>query len=132
MSRRGTADGPTISVRRVYEPAEPDDGLRVLVDRLWPRGLAKADARLDDWPKELTPSTELRRARHAGGLAEDVFRARYRDELESAPAHAARAALLTRVGDGRLTLLTAVRDPEHSHVPVLIAYLDEHRREDDR
>ncbi|MEU0935079.1 DUF488 family protein [Embleya sp. NPDC005971] len=125
MARRGTTGGPTITVRRVYEPVDPDDGLRVLIDRLWPRGIAKADARLDEWPKELTPSTELRRAWHTGGLAEEVFRARYRDELDSAPAHAARAALLTRAGDGRLTLLTAVRDPDHSHAPVLVEYLGE-------
>ncbi|MFF7247246.1 DUF488 domain-containing protein [Embleya sp. NPDC008237] len=125
MARRDTTGGPTITVRRVYEPADPDDGLRVLIDRLWPRGIAKADAHVGAWPKELTPSSELRRAWHAGGLAEEVFRARYRDELDTAPAHAARAALLARAGDGRLTLLTAVRDPDHSHVPVLIEYLGE-------
>jgi uncharacterized protein YeaO (DUF488 family) len=119
---------PSITVRRVYDPpdpAAPHDGLRVLVDRLWPRGITKADAHLDDWAKTLTPSTELRREWHAGGLADDVFRRRYRDELDTEQARAARADLLARAGDGRLTLLTAVRDPEHSHVPVLIDFLRE-------
>ncbi|WP_406278688.1 DUF488 domain-containing protein [Embleya sp. NBC_00896] len=116
---------PTFTVRRVYDPARPDDGLRVLVDRLWPRGIRKEDALLDDWAKDLTPSGDLRRAWHAGGLAEDVFRARYRDELDTEEARAARAGLLARAGDGRVTLLTAVRDPDHSHVPVLLDFLRE-------
>ncbi|MYW04897.1 DUF488 family protein [Streptomyces sp. SID3343] len=120
---------PTITVRRVYDPEDPaePDGLRVLVDRLWPRGITKADAHLDDWPKVLTPSTALRREWHAGNLADEVFRRRYRDELDAEEARAARADLLARAGDGRLTLLTAVRDPAHSHVPVLTDFLREDR-----
>ncbi|MFI1580099.1 DUF488 domain-containing protein [Embleya sp. NPDC020630] len=125
MAQPTPAGGPTISVRRVYDPVDPDDGLRVLVDRLWPRGITKADAQLDDWAKELTPSTELRRALHGGSLTEAEFGARYRAELDSPAAESARTALLTRAGTGRVTLLTAVRDPSHSHVPVLIAYLTE-------
>jgi uncharacterized protein YeaO (DUF488 family) len=130
---------PTITVRRVYDPPDPPDppdpsgsaasgrDLRVLVDRLWPRGLPKADAHVDDWAKALTPSTALRREWHAGGLADEVFRQRYRDELDTEEARAARADLLARVGDGRLTLVTAVRDPQHSHVPVLVDFLREGR-----
>ncbi|MFE5325706.1 DUF488 domain-containing protein [Embleya sp. NPDC056575] len=125
MAQRTSAGGPTIAVRRVYDPVDPDDGLRILADRLWPRGITKADARLDDWAKELTPSTELRRALHGGSVTEAEFRARYRAELDSPAAESARTALLTRAGTGRVTLLTAVRDPSHSHVPVLIAYLSE-------
>lgn len=55
------ATTPDVRVRRVYDAPSPDDGTRVLVDRLWPRGLAKADARIDAWPRALTPSTELPR-----------------------------------------------------------------------
>lgn len=74
----------TVNVRRVYEPPEPDDGVRVLVDRLWPRGLSKEAARVDEWPKVLTPSTELRRWYHAQEDPSDTFeefRRRYEAEL---------------------------------------------------
>jgi uncharacterized protein YeaO (DUF488 family) len=75
---------PNPRVRRVYDPPQPDDGARVLVDRLWPRGLSKEEPELDDWPKALTPSNELRRWHHAtdegdGAFAE--FRKRYLAEL---------------------------------------------------
>lgn len=77
------AEGASMSVRvrRVYEPPEPDDGVRVLVDRLWPRGLAKDAAHVDEWPKGLTPSAELRRWYHAGEGDFEEFRERYEAEL---------------------------------------------------
>ncbi len=71
----------TVRVRRVYDPPEQEDGVRVLVDRLWPRGLSKDAARVDEWPKELTPSTELRRWYHAGEGSYDEFAVRYEAEL---------------------------------------------------
>ncbi|MGG5753748.1 DUF488 domain-containing protein [Zafaria sp. Z1313] len=73
----------TIRLLRAYDP--PDGGYRVLVDRLWPRGLAKADAHLDDWAKDAAPSHELRRWFHAGGSF-DGFRERYLHELHAGPA----------------------------------------------
>jgi len=120
-----TPSRPDIAVRRVYDPPETQDGVRVLIDRLWPRGLRKEDAHLDDWLKVLTPSTELRRAWHAGDLPEEVFHDRYRAELDTREAHETRESLLERAGTGRITLLTAVHDPAHSHVPVLLDFLRE-------
>jgi uncharacterized protein YeaO (DUF488 family) len=117
--------GSTVSVRlrRVYEPPEPDDGVRVLVDRLWPRGLAKDAARVDEWPKALTPSTELRRWYHAGEGSYEEFGERYEAELAAPEA----AELLDHVRElvrkGPVTLLTAAKSPEQSHAAVLARLL---------
>ncbi|MFF9215338.1 DUF488 domain-containing protein [Streptomyces viridosporus] len=115
----------SVRVRRVHEPPEPDDGVRVLVDRLWPRGLTKEAARVDEWPKGLTPSTELRRWYHAGEGTYEEFRGRYEAELAAPEA----AGLLDRVrelaGKGPVTLLTASRTPERSHAQVLARLLED-------
>ncbi|MGX1128393.1 uncharacterized protein YeaO (DUF488 family) [Streptomyces glaucescens] len=114
----------SVRVRRVYEPPDPDDGVRVLVDRLWPRGLAKDAAGVDEWPKELTPSAELRRWYHAGEGSYEEFARRYEAELAAPEA----AELLDRargwVREGPVTLLTAVKTPEHSHAAVLARLLE--------
>ncbi|MCB5170111.1 DUF488 family protein [Streptomyces bambusae] len=113
-----------IRVRRVYDPPEAADGTRVLVDRLWPRGLSKDAALIDSWPKALTPSNELRRWYHDGQGTYEEFRARYDTEL-AAP-EAARALDELRAlaaGPAPVTLLTAVKDPEHSHVQALLPHL---------
>ena len=113
----------SVRVRRVYEPPEPDDGVRVLVDRLWPRGLSKDAARVDEWPKALTPSTELRRWYHAGEGSYEEFAGRYEAELDAPEA----AELLDRVRGlarkGTVTLLTASKSPEESHAAVLARLL---------
>ncbi|MBW5482275.1 DUF488 domain-containing protein [Streptomyces bambusae] len=112
-----------IRLRRVYDP--PDlaaDGVRVLVDRLWPRGLAKAAARVDEWPKEVTPSAELRKWYHAGASWEE-FRARYEAELAAPEAEACLARLRALAAAGPVTLVTAVRAPEASHASVLAELL---------
>lgn len=113
----------SVRVRRAYEPPGPGDGVRVLVDRLWPRGLAKEAARIDEWPKGLTPSTELRRWYHAGEGSFEEFRERYEAELAAPEA----AELLERVrelaGKGTVTLLTASKRPERSHAEVLARLL---------
>ncbi|MGW2648001.1 DUF488 domain-containing protein [Streptomyces sp. NPDC001393] len=109
-------------VRRIYDPPEADDGLRVLVDRLWPRGLAKDAARVDEWPKVLTPSTELRRWFHGGGSYEE-FRSRYEAELDAPEAAGLLDGLRNSVRTGRVTLLTASRTPERSHAQVLVELL---------
>ncbi|MET9606070.1 DUF488 family protein [Streptomyces sp. NPDC006512] len=112
-----------IRVRRVYDPPEPGaDGVRVLVDRLWPRGLSKAAAAVDEWPRALTPSAELRKWFHAGGSPEE-FRRRYEAELGGAGAAAELARLRALAGAGPLTLVTAVRDPGASHAAVLAELL---------
>ncbi|MEU7472588.1 DUF488 family protein [Streptomyces sp. NPDC044984] len=115
----------SVRVRRVYEPPEPDDGVRILVDRLWPRGLAKDAARVDEWPKGLTPSTGLRRWYHADDRPYGEFRERYEAELAAPEA----AELLDHVrelaGKGPVTLLTASRNPETGHAEVLARLLEE-------
>ncbi|WP_329130591.1 DUF488 family protein [Streptomyces sp. NBC_01476] len=112
-------------VRRVYDPPEEADGLRVLVDRLWPRGLAKARAEVDEWVKELTPSNELRTWLHTHPERYDAFAERYRGELAAAgpDAEATAERLRAAAARGPVTLLTAVKEPDHSHVPVLLDHL---------
>lgn len=113
--------GRNIRLRRVYDPPEPEtDGVRVLVDRLWPRGLSKEAAAVDEWPKELAPSTELRKWFHAGGPPAE-FRRRYEAELAGAGAELDRLRSLAAAGP--LTLLTAVRDPGDSHAAILAEQL---------
>ena len=72
-----------LKTKRIYDPAEESDGRRILVDRLWPRGMKKERARLDAWAKEITPSPELRKLYHTGGIPFEGFAADYLDELEA-------------------------------------------------
>ncbi|MEU1281542.1 DUF488 family protein [Streptomyces sp. NPDC005805] len=109
----------TVRIRRVYEDPSDDDGVRLLVDRLWPRGLAKTRARLDEWPKALTPSTELRRWYHGPDGEFGEFRRRYEQELAEPPAADALRKLRAVVADRPVTLLTASRDVDTSHAEVL-------------
>ncbi|GAA3519775.1 DUF488 family protein [Aeromicrobium panaciterrae] len=104
---------------RAYDPRTPDDGARILVDRLWPRGLTKEAADLDLWPKDATPSTELRKWFHANPDRVEEFAERYRAEL----ADAADALDEIRTAGEVVTLLTASNDGEH--VKVLLEVLDE-------
>lgn len=112
-----------IRLRRVYEPALPDDGTRVLVDRLWPRGLAKERARLDEWLKVVAPSAELRR--WFGHVPEKFpeFRRRYLVELASPDRAPALSRLQELARSGTLTLLTGTRDPGRSQAAVLLEVL---------
>ncbi|WP_030299885.1 DUF488 family protein [Streptomyces katrae] len=113
-----------IRLRRVYDPPEPEeDGVRVLVDRLWPRGLAKAAAGVDEWPKAVTPSGELRKWFHGGGGTAQEFRARYEEELAAPDAAAELDRLRTLAEAGPVTLLTAVKDPASSHAAILAELL---------
>ena len=106
-----------IMVKRIYEPASPDDGYRVLVDRLWPRGVLKAAAAIDAWRKEVTPSTELRQWLHADPSRWAEFRTRYVQELSLLTATASLCALRQRAAAGPITLLTAARNDEtHAHI----------------
>ncbi|WFB10644.1 DUF488 family protein [Streptomyces sp. LX-29] len=110
-------------VRRVYDPPEPDDGTRVLVDRLWPRGLSKERAAVDEWPKELTPSGELRGWYHRNREAHAEFADRYRAELAEPEPEAAARHLRELARTATVTLLTAVKDVDSGHVPVLLDHL---------
>ncbi|MFD8326562.1 DUF488 domain-containing protein [Streptomyces lydicus] len=112
-----------IRVRRVYEQSEPADGARVLVDRLWPRGLSKADAQLTEWCKEVAPSSELRRWYGHQEERFETFVERYREELAGESAQQALERLRERAADGPLTLLTATKEVPLSHAEVLAELL---------
>ena len=114
----------TIRIRRIYEPVSPDDGARVLVDRVWPRGVRKADAALDRWAKDVTPSTDLRKWFGHDPARFDEFAAAYRNELDGRPE--AVAQLVELALDRDLTLLYAARDPDCNHARILAEYLREH------
>ncbi|MEU6962437.1 DUF488 domain-containing protein [Streptomyces chrestomyceticus] len=111
--------------RRVYEAPEAGDGVRVLVDRLWPRGVAKDAARLDEWCKDVAPSKELRTWYGHRAERYEEFAERYRAELAVSPAAEALGRLRDYAAAGPLTLLTATKDVELSHVAVLVEVLGE-------
>ena len=112
-----------VRVRRVYDEPSVQDGTRVLVDRVWPRGVRKEDAQLDEWLRDVAPSTELRR--WYGHVPERFaeFRRRYLAELSESPQREAAAHLRSIAGQHDLTLLTATRDVEHSQAAVLAEWL---------
>lgn len=113
------------AMKRVYDPPAASDGYRVLVDRLWPRGVSKERAELDAWAKDVAPSPGLRTEwHHAGGERFDEFAARYRAELDE---NAAAASLLaTGREHARVTLLFGARDGRMYHAAVLLDWLAEH------
>lgn len=113
-----------IEIRRVYDDAHPErDGYRVLVDRLWPRGLSHAAAALDEWLKDAAPSAELRRWYDHDLPRYEEFARRYRVELRDPPAADAVVRLRRLARGEMLTLLTATRDVEHSGAGVLLDHL---------
>src|SRR5690606_13707068 len=119
-------DAPDVTVRRIYEPPEADAGrARVLVDRLWPRGVAKAAAGIDEWAKDAAPSTELRRWYGHEPERWPEFARRYRDELHRPPASGAVGRLLALARERPLTLVTATRDVDRSGARVLADHLRE-------
>jgi len=110
-----------VRLKRAYDPAAPTDGYRVLIDRLWPRGISREHARLDDWTKELAPGTELRQwFGHDPGRFEE-FRRRYIEELRSQRPRL--TALRKRARDGTLTLVYSAHDTEHNDAVVLAEVL---------
>ena len=112
-----------IRVRRVYDAPSPADGARVLVDRIWPRGLRKDAAHLTEWAKDVAPSTELRKWYGHDPAKFDEFRRRYTGELSGRPQRAELARLRSLAADGPLTLLTATRDVDISQAAVLAQIL---------
>jgi len=119
-------DRMDLRLKRVYEAPAPDDGWRVLVDALWPRGVGRATAALDEWAKDLAPSAPLRRwfAHDPARFAE--FRARYRSELAARDASVER--LRQRALEGPLTLVYAARNQPHNNAHVLAEILRETQR----
>ncbi|HZZ46038.1 MAG TPA: DUF488 family protein [Pseudonocardia sp.] len=114
---------PSIRVARVYDDLDAGEGARVLVDRLWPRGLSKESAALDEWCRDVAPSTELRTWYRHDPARFDEFAARYRAELTEPDRAEAVAALQSRYADRQLILLTATKDLELSHATVLAGIL---------
>ena len=112
-----------VQVRRIYDAPMPDDGARVLVDRLWPRGVSKERAHLDEWCKQIAPSTELRTWYHHAPELFDEFTRRYTAELDDPEPAAALAHLKDLAGQSTLTLLTATKNPDISEAAVLSAIL---------
>jgi uncharacterized protein YeaO (DUF488 family) len=112
-----------VQVRRVYEAPSRGDGNRVLVDRIWPRGVTKEKAHLDEWCKTVAPSTELRKWYHHDPDRYTEFARRYRKELTEPAKAEAPAHLRTLAKDRNLTLLTASRAADISEATVLAAML---------
>lgn len=112
----------TIFLKRAYEPVEPSDGFRILVDRLWPRGVSKSSAYIDLWLKEIAPSTTLRKWFNHDPLKWEEFRDQYFLELR----HNSEAVeqLTEHACRGVVTLVYGAKDKEHSHAVVLKEYLE--------
>lgn len=120
------AKPPRVRVRRVYDPPQPDDGQRVLVDRLWPRGLSKERAQLDEWCKEIAPSPDLRKWYAHDPDRYEEFSRRYRAELDDPERQAALARLRKLAAAGPLTLLTAAKRDDISEATVLVGLIAKH------
>jgi len=113
----------TVQIKRVYEPAEATDGKRILVDRLWPRGMKKESVHLDEWLKDIAPSTELRKWFHHDAAEWQEFTARYMLELKQ---NSTVNALLDIINKNKIvTLLYGAHDTEHNHALVLLQFINE-------
>jgi uncharacterized protein YeaO (DUF488 family) len=123
MAKRAKTAG-RLEIKRVYQAPANDDGLRVLVDRLWPRGLTKDKARVDLWLKEIAPSDALRRRLHGHPEKWDEFVTAYGRELTQEPANSAAAGLRKRFRSQPVTLLYAARDETHNNAVALKDWLE--------
>jgi uncharacterized protein YeaO (DUF488 family) len=112
----------SIRLKRAYEEASPGDGRRILVERLWPRGLSKEKAHVDLWLKDVAPSTELRRWFGHDPVKWPEFQRRYREELRGRPDEVAQLARLA--GEGPVTFVYGSRDREHNAATVLKEMLE--------
>jgi uncharacterized protein YeaO (DUF488 family) len=111
-----------IQLKRVYQAASQEDGYRLLVDRIWPRGLGKEEARIDDWMKEIAPSTTLRKWFGHEPVKWEEFRRRYFAELSDHPELVERLVAIAR--SGTLTLVYSARDEEHNNAVALREFLE--------
>jgi uncharacterized protein YeaO (DUF488 family) len=112
----------TIQLKRAYDPPSKSDGARILVDRLWPRGLTKSKAQIDLWLKEIAPSTELRKWFHHEAANWKEFQRRYRAELKN---HGDKLQLLrSKAGQGPVTLVFSARDREQNQAMILKEILE--------
>jgi len=109
---KGEVSAKNVKLKRAYEPPAADDGIRILVDRLWPRGLSKQRAAIDQWMKDISPSTELRKWFGHDPSRWDEFRRRYAKELRQHPELLDQLRLLAR--EGPITLVYSARDEAHN------------------
>lgn len=117
-----------IRIKRIYEPWDEADGHRILADRLWPRGVSKQAAALDEWAKDFAPSTELRKALHQGDMPDMAFESAYRMELAANPGFRRWATSLRTVLEAKnITLLTATALGPLGHAEILKAAIEENR-----
>jgi uncharacterized protein YeaO (DUF488 family) len=112
----------SIGLKRAYDPPQRSDGYRVLVDRIWPRGITKDDLKVDAWLKEVAPSTDLRKWFGHDPKKWDEFKRRYGRELE--PHAAALKQLVERARAGRVTLVFGAKDSEHNQAVVIKEHLE--------
>jgi uncharacterized protein YeaO (DUF488 family) len=117
--------GKDVRYRRIYDDVSSEDGLRILVDRIWPRGIRKEDAQLDEWMRDIAPSTELRRWYGHDPDRYAEFRRRYLAELHEPARQLAVRRLRETARRHRVTLLTATRDLERSQAAVLAHWLNQ-------
>ncbi len=115
----------TIRTRRAYEPPSADDGQRILVDRVWPRGRTRDALALDDWLRDVAPSDELRRWFGHDPARWPEFRRRYREELRGEPRATLVEDLVSRARRGRVTLVYGARDEEHNQARVIAEMVSE-------
>jgi uncharacterized protein YeaO (DUF488 family) len=118
----------SIRLKRAYDPPAKDDGFRVLVDRVWPRGMTRQQLQVEDWLKDVAPSTELRRWFGHDPRRWDEFRKRYGEEL--AGQGEALERLVARARQGRLTLVFAAKDAQHNNAVVLKEHLEQRLRDE--
>ena len=113
--------------KRVYDAPEESDGYRILIDRLWPRGMKKEAAELSDWAKNIAPSTDLRKKYHNGEISYEDFAIAYDKELSENPGLPAFAEeIKDRLRNGNVTLLYAGKEPDKSQIPTLRAHINIH------
>lgn len=115
----------TIQIKRIYEPAETSDGTRILVDRLWPRGIKKELAKVDEWMKEVAPSTALRKWIHQDPTKWQEFKAKYMLELNENEAIKHLQGIINK--SNVVTLLYAAHDEEQNHALVLLEFIKQQR-----
>ncbi|HXX57361.1 MAG TPA: DUF488 domain-containing protein [Thermodesulfovibrionales bacterium] len=111
-----------VKIKRIYDPASPDDGKRILVDRLWPRGIKKEEAGIDEWMKEIAPSGELRKWFGHDPSKWEEFRKKYRGELKGKTEFVEKLAAMAK--KGKITLLFSAKDREHNNAVVIKEAID--------
>lgn len=119
----------SILTKRIYEKPDNKDGYRVLVDRLWPRGISKDEAKLDEWVKEIAPSNELRKSFDHQPEKMAEFKKKYLDEIEGNElAEEFRSSILEELNKGTVTLLYGAKDEENNNAVVLKEWIEKKRK----